>query len=177
MGNLDKQGKIHKILIDQFPESEIYGLDILNQEELGLHFLNQKVGNMETADFPDNFFNSVYMGQVLEHSWRPKDFLDKVRKMLKLEGVLIIDVPHVYSLSRIFRHLLTGKDIILGNPDHKIFYSKAMLENLLDSSEFKIKEMTTENVFAFKGKLLTFPYFWRFKDYGECLMVSAQKNS
>lgn len=175
VGNLDKKGKIHKILIEKFPESETYGIDIIDQNKLGLNFLNQKIGNIETADFPDNFFDSIYMGQVLEHSWKPKDLLDKVYKMLKPEGILIADVPNVYSLSRIFKYLITGKDIILGNPDHKIFYSKAMLENLLDASKFKIKEITTENVFALKGKLFFLPNFWRFKDYGECLMISSQK--
>lgn len=175
VGNLDKQGKIHKILMEKFPESEIYGLDILDQEKLGIHFSNQKTGNIETADFTNTFFDSVYIGQVLEHSWKPKDLLDSVHRILKPEGLLIIDVPHVYSLSRIFRYLITGKDVILGNPDHKIFYSKAMLENLLNASKFKIKVMTTENVFTFKGKIFPFPYFWRLKDCGECLMVLAQK--
>lgn len=175
VGNLDKQGKIHKILTGKMQGSDIYGLDILDQDKLGLSFSNQKIGSIETADFPDAFFDSIYMGQVLEHSWKPKDLLDSVHRMLKPEGLLIIDVPHVYSLSRIFRYLITGKDVILGNPDHKIFYSKAMLENLLNASKFKIKVMTTENVFAFRGKIFPFPYFWRLKDYGECLMVLAQK--
>lgn len=176
VGNLDKQGKIHKILTEKMQGSDIYGLDILDQDKLGLSFSNQSIGNIETVDFPDAFFDSIYMGQVLEHSWKPKDILNRIYKMLKLGGVLIIDVPHIYSLSRILRYLVTGKDIILGNPDHKIFYSKAMLENLLGASKFKIKEIVTENSFAFKGKLFSFPYFWRLKDYGECLMVLAQKN-
>jgi len=176
VGNLDKQGKIHKILIEKLPKSEIFGIDVSDQEKLGLSFANQAIGSMEEMEFPDNFFDSVYMGQVLEHSWMPKNLLDKVFKVLKPGGVLIIDVPNVYSLSRMFKYMITGKDVILGNPDHKIFYSKAMLEKLLSSSRFKVKEMTTENVFAFKGKLFPMPYFWMFKNYGECLMALAQKN-
>lgn len=175
VGNLDKQGNIHKILIEKFPESEIYGVDIVDQNKLGLNFPNQKNGKIEEIEYPENFFDTVYAGQVLEHSWTPKYLLDRVYKILKPGGVLIIDVPHIYSLSRMLRYLVTGKDVILGNPDHKIFYSKAMLENLLGASKFKIKEMTTENSFAFKGKLFSFPYFWRLKDCGECLMVLAQK--
>jgi len=175
VGNLDKDGKIHKILMEKFLESEIHGLDVLDQEKIGLNFPNQKIGKIKDIEYPENFFDTVYMGQVLEHSWTPKDFLDRIYKTLKKGGVLIVDVPHIYSLSRIFRYLITGKDVILGNPDHKIFYSKAILENLLNSSGFKVKKMTTENVFAFKGKLFSFPHVWKFKDYGECLMVLAQK--
>ncbi|KKR37547.1 MAG: SAM-dependent methyltransferase [Parcubacteria group bacterium GW2011_GWF2_40_10] len=176
VGNLDKQGKIHKILIKKLPKSEIFGIDVLDQEKLGLSFANQAIGNMEEIEFPDIFFDSVYMGQVLEHSWTPKNLLNKIYNMLKPGGVLIIDVPNVYSLSRMFKYIITGKDVILGNPDHKIFYSKAMLENLLGASKFKINKITTENVFAFRGKLFPMPHFWIFKNYGECLMASAQKN-
>src|SRR3990167_3099223 len=95
VGNLDKQGKIHKILIEKLPKSEIFGIDVSDQEKLGLSFANQAIGSMEEMEFPDNFFDSVYMGQVLEHSWMPKNLLDKVFKVLKPGGVLIIDVPNV----------------------------------------------------------------------------------
>ena len=84
VGNLDKQGKIHKILIEKLPKSEIFGIDVSDQEKLGLSFANQAIGSMEEMEFPDNFFDSVYMGQVLEHSWMPKNLLDKVFPKSKL---------------------------------------------------------------------------------------------
>lgn len=175
IGNLDKQGKIHEIIIEKFPESEIHGIDILDQQSLGLNFPNQKIGKIEEFEYPENYFDTVYMGQVLEHSWTPKQLIDKIYKIIRPGGVLVMDMPNVYSLSRILRYVVTGKDIILGNEEHKIFYSRAMIENLVLSSGFVIKEIKTENVFAFKGKLFPFPRIGRLRDYGECLMVLAQK--
>lgn len=175
VGNLNKGGAIHKMLIEKFPQVELYGLDIMDQARLGINFSNQKKGSFEDMDYPEDFFDTIYMGEVLEHTWKPKQALDQSHRILKTGGFLIIDTPNVYSLSRILRYLIKGQDIILGNPDHKIFYSRAMLENMLKQSGFSIKKMMTEvnfDTMKFKFKL---PNFGPFKFMGECLLVLAEK--
>ena len=177
VGNLDKGGAFHRQLIQKFPRCSFFGLDVIDQKKLGVNFPNQKIGSVETADFPDNFFDSLYLGQVFEHTWEPKKVLDQCYRILKPGGVVILDTPNVYALSRMIRYGLTGRDVILGNPDHKLFYSRAMLEHLFESSHLKLKELLTENVFAFKGKLLPLPTFGTFKFLGECLMGAAEKRN
>mgnify|MGYP001596935372 CR=1 FL=1 len=89
---------------------------------------------------------------------------------------MIVDTPNVYALSRMIRYCLTGRDVILGNPDHKLFYSRAMLEHLFESSHLNVKELLTENVFAFRSRLLPLPTMGVFKFLGECVMVAAEKS-
>lgn len=174
IGNLDKHGKLHKECFDYFGEENVYGVDLVTQEKAGTNFKNQFTGDI--AQLPkDGFFDTVYMGQVLEHVWDPKKLVDECYRLLKPGGVFILDFPNVYSLSRILRYLVTGQDIILGNPEHKIFYSYAMIDNLLKESGFKVRLITTENVFAFRGKLYPLPRIGSFKMLGEVIVAVGEK--
>lgn len=175
VGNLDKLGAIHQRIINEHPSSEVHGLDIVNQQTLGVNFNHQKIGSFERMDYADNFFDTIYLGEVIEHTWKPKQVLDNCYRILKQGGVLILDTPNVYSLSRMVRFCLTGKDIILGNSDHKIFFSRAMLENLLTQSGFKIKILTSEINFVTMHLKFKLPNFGPFKYMGECLMILAEK--
>lgn len=168
VGNLGGSGYLHRIFIKGFPDSEIYGLDLFESNE----FPRQKVGNFEEMPYPNGFFDSIFMGQVFEHTWKPKQVLEECFRILKPSGVLILDTPNVYSLSRVVYYLLKGTDVIRGNPDHKLFYSRAMLTHLLEDSGFQIKEMTTEQTFTRRGLILKMPFKW----LGEILLVAAVKN-
>lgn len=175
IGNMEKGGRIHQQIIDKFSGSEIHGVDIVDQTTLGLNFPNQKIGSFEALEYPDNFFDTIYMGEVLEHTWKPKLVLDECFKVLKPGGRLIFDTPNVYSLSRMIRYFFTGKDITLGNPDHKIFFSKAMIDALLDQVGFKDRIIATEVNFDTMTLKCKLPPFGPFLVMGECLIVMAEK--
>src|ERR1035437_433929 len=112
VGNLDNRGYIHSKIIDRFKNINMYGLDVVDQKSIGTNFSNQKIGSFEDINYPDNFFDIVYIGEVLEHTWKPKQVVDNCFKILKKGGIMIIDTPNVYSFSRILRYLFRGKDII-----------------------------------------------------------------
>ncbi|MEK7172573.1 MAG: methyltransferase domain-containing protein [Patescibacteria group bacterium] len=175
VGNLDKNGQIHSLLLKKMTGSEIYGLDILDQREFGLNFPNQKIGSFEDLGYPDNFFDVIYAGEIIEHTWKPKQTMDGFYRVLKQGGILILDTPNVYSLSRILRYLCKGEDVVLGNPEHTMFFSRAMIENLLGSAGFKIETLTTERFTTMKGKSIPLPGISPFGFMGECLLVSAEK--
>ena len=175
VGNLDKNGAIHASLIKQFPTSTFYGLDILDQKDLGVHFDNQKVGSFENIDYPENTFDTIYIGEVIEHTWRPYDVIAACYKTLKPGGRLILDTPNVYSLSRMVRFFMTGMDIILGNAQHKIFFSPAMLDNLLKTAGFTVTKIESEVNFDTRRLKCKLPNVGSFKMMGECLLVLAEK--
>lgn len=175
IGNLDNQAKIHKDILKRFPMSEIHGLDIVDQKSLGLNFAHQHTGSFEEMDFPDNYFDAIYMGEVLEHTWKPKQVMDRCAAILKKGGIIILDTPNVYSLSRMIRYLFTGKDIILGNPQHTIFYSHAMLENLMEKSGFTVNIISTEVNFDTRTIKSKLPNIGTFKFMGECLVAVGTK--
>jgi predicted SAM-dependent methyltransferase len=174
VGNLDKVGKIHKECIERFGEKNVYGVDLTTQEEAGTNFKNQFTGDIALITL-DNFFDTIYMGQVLEHVWDPKELVDHCYRLLKPGGVFILDFPNVYALSRMVRYMVTGRDIILGNPEHKIFYSYAMIDHLLKESGFRVKLVTSENVFAMRGMLFTLPPVGPLKMMGEVLVAVGEK--
>jgi ubiquinone/menaquinone biosynthesis C-methylase UbiE len=175
IGNLGRAKLFHERLIAEFPQSQIHGIDIENQAIYGLHFQNQIVGNAEAMPYQDNYFDAVYMGEVIEHSWAPKQIIDECYRVLKIGGVLILDCPNVYALSRILRFLATGRDIILGSPNHRIFYSRAMMENLLEKSGFQKTEVTADSKCTIKSRSFKLPRFGPFAYLGEHLLAAAWK--
>ncbi|MEW6610010.1 MAG: methyltransferase domain-containing protein [Patescibacteria group bacterium] len=175
IGNLGRAKLFHERLIKEFPQSEIHGIDIEDQAQYGLHFPHQMVGNAEHMPYQDNFFDSVYMGEVIEHSWVPKQIIDECYRVLKRGGVLILDCPNVYALSRMARFLFTGRDVILGSPNHRIFYSRAMMENMLAMSGFQQVITLADRKCTIKSRSFTLPRFGSFKYLGEHLLAAAWK--
>ena len=103
----------------------------------------QVVGDAVRLPFPDFTFDVVYMGEVIEHLWSPRDGLQEVHRVLKVGGRLLLDTPNVLSLSRIVNWWLRHLDEI-GDPTHTFLFSPAVLGNLLSSGGFSILEMHTD---------------------------------
>jgi ubiquinone/menaquinone biosynthesis C-methylase UbiE len=176
IGNLQWNGALHASLIKDYPRSTFYGLDIMDQNEvMGHQFANQYVGSCVKMPFKDGMFDTIYAGQLIEHVWEIKQMADECFRVLKSGGVLVVDTPSIYSLSRMLRYGVTGKDVILGNPEHKIFFSFAILENLLLQAGFQNVVLRTENNFAFRSKLYRLPDCRPFTYLGECIFAAATK--
>jgi SAM-dependent methyltransferase len=54
-------------------------------------------GDMESAGFDDESFDAVTSSHVVEHLHDPRAFLDKIRRVLRPGGVLVITTPNVRS--------------------------------------------------------------------------------
>lgn len=63
-------------------------------EKLGL---NVFTGQLMQADFEHSFFDVVTMYQVLEHLPDPSTELTKINRILKNNGLVVIDVPNIAS--------------------------------------------------------------------------------
>ena len=138
-----------------------------NQLVGDLHDLSQIVGAGE--------FDCVYMGQVIEHTWRPGKMMRECNRILREGGYLVLDTPNPYDIVGIARIFFKKKDTIgsgtrltyneaaddfdqlrrkekqlLTQPQHKIFYSPAMLQQLLNMHGFDVEEI------AFIGKSRNF---------------------
>lgn len=53
----------------------------------------------ETARLPQNYFDAVVLNHTLEHLENPVVILQKARRLLKSDGIIIVDVPNFGSLS------------------------------------------------------------------------------
>ncbi|MGB2815037.1 MAG: methyltransferase domain-containing protein [Dehalococcoidales bacterium] len=168
----------HKGLVHQRIRSSgkyVIGLDIAYKEILKLSRLG---GDYTTADaeylpFKNESFDTVVLGEVIEHLSCPTRLLEECYRVLKSDGSLCITTPNVYSIDRILSYMVTGKDTI-GTPDHKVLYTPAVLISLLDRIGFRVAYYTTVRKFTFRGRFIT----WKlpvFKHLGGNLCVVAQK--
>jgi SAM-dependent methyltransferase len=91
------------------------------------------VGSLEGVHFPDRSFDVVTLFHVMEHVANPRQVLSEVSRILRPEGVVILQVPNIESWQfKIFGSKWYGLDI----PRHVIDYSRNSMLKLLSDSGF-----------------------------------------
>lgn len=174
------------------------GLDSNAALTAKLNLPNQKVGDMHNAPFEDGTFDAVYLGEVIEHTWTPARMIGECRRILKNGGQLIIDTPNVYAMMSIVRFLvrrwdwmgddryltyreaasalgdLAKQGEVLLQPQHKIFYTPAMLKQLLETQGFIVEWYgTTHKPISWWHRVL----LWIFPQCGRHLCCVARKTT
>lgn len=169
------EGTIHTMIQSVFSNLTIIGLDTNKEKAKKLSFPNQVIGSAEAMPFSSDSFDTIYMGEILEHTFEPQKMLKEAYRTLKQGGVLVLDTPNPYALSRIFWFLVKKMDT-LGHPDHKIFYTPRSLQILLEKNGFKIDVMTTDAVFSAKGRTFFLPRVPFANMLGGHICVKAMKS-
>jgi SAM-dependent methyltransferase len=151
--------------------SVVYGMDLfeppIEQKEL---FKNQITADIEQGiPFPDHFFHTIYMGQVLEHLKQPFFALKEVHRTLMDDGVFVFDVPNPYSLTRIVKYMLLKQES-LGDPTHVCFFTPASITKMVELANFSIREFATD----WKERLAWLPHPWRV-GLGSHLLIAVNK--
>ena len=118
---------------------EIYGVELSKdacdfaRETYGLNEINNC--DLLSLDFPDNFFDVITLWHVLEHLGNPKDTLKMIYKILKEDGLLIVESPNFCSIqSRFFKDKWFSLDL----PRHLYQFSPKILKKYLNETNFKI---------------------------------------
>lgn len=125
---------------------EAYGVEVSsravkNARNLGIHV---RQGTLESAEFPDAFFDVVIMGHVLEHTHSPQKCLKETFRILKPGGMLAIAVPNIEAHTA----LVYGQDwAFLMLPIHLYHFSVATLSAYLTRSGFCIESMNGKLVY------------------------------
>lgn len=100
-----------------------------------------QIGNLVTIDIPDNSYDIVSMLYVLEHVPNPLPMLEKIWKILKPGGVLLVAVPN-YNYLRIthvgfLSKLLYGKTTTLHAEEHLQNFTPGTLRRILNKASFE----------------------------------------
>ena len=91
------------------------------------------VGSLEEVHFPDQSFDVVTLFHVMEHVTNPRQVLNEVSRILRPQGVVILQVPNIESWQfKMFGAKWYGLDI----PRHVIDYSKNSMLKLLNDCRF-----------------------------------------
>jgi 2-polyprenyl-3-methyl-5-hydroxy-6-metoxy-1,4-benzoquinol methylase len=96
--------------------------------------LNVTTGTLADGTFPPETFDLVTAFQVFEHLVNPDQELEKIRRIIKPNGMLMIEVPNIETLSvKIFRsrhrHFVQ---------DHVSFFSARTLSCLVQKCGFRV---------------------------------------
>ena len=113
-------------------EAAAYARDQLNLEVI--------TGTAEAAlpDLPGSHFDVVTMWHVLEHVNDPRAVLTEVRRVLKPQGKLMIEVPNYQS---VWSTLLRGSWFPLEYPYHQHHFTPNTLRRLLDAAGFQASQI------------------------------------
>ncbi len=126
--------------------SHLVGMDI-DIEMVEWLRLNQKIDNIRIGDierledYPDDHFDIVVIGDILEHLSNPGSCLSALQQKLSSGTKLVITVPNAYSLKRFLR-ALSGAELI--HPDHVLHHSPYTIKALVERYNFSV-----ENYFSF----------------------------
>jgi SAM-dependent methyltransferase len=108
--------------------------------------LNVQCGSVEDLRYPDNYFDIIWMSQVVEHLRSPKNCLQQLRRILKQDGKLYLFCPNAESyLAKLFKKYWHGWHI----PFHFYAFTANNIEKLAAETGFKITSLRTMTPYHF----------------------------
>ena len=94
------------------------------------------LGRFEDGDFPPDYFDLVIASHVIEHVDSPREFTEKIKRILRPGGIFWFETPNIGSIdARLFRqHYWGGYHF----PRHWFFFDPVSVKKLADTTGFKI---------------------------------------
>lgn len=142
---------------------------------------------VERGDFmKNNFFSKikfdiVVAGEIIEHVFDTDLFIQKIHKILKPKGSLILTTPNVASLPRRIL-LLFGKNPLLDNriygntAGHIRYFTFEGIDKILQDNGFHIIEFCSDVVnFNNQGTMYSKFLPKLYKRFGKTIIVTAEK--
>lgn len=96
--------------------------------------LNFKTGTLQKIKFKKESFDAVHSNQVFEHLFDPFENIKEIYKILKPNGIVLINVPNYNALS-----IKLGIDKFKDNtpPGHLFYYTSKSIVNMMKKAGFK----------------------------------------
>lgn len=132
-------------------EKDLNVKSVADKLNLKIHF-----GDIDTLNYPDNFFDYITMNQLIEHIPDPIIFLKKISKKLKIGGQIIMSTPNINSYNYI---KFNKKWINWHVPFHLNFFSQKSIFNLANQTGLYIKKNST--ITPFNWVIMQFLSNWQ----------------
>lgn len=122
---------------------DVYGVEISKYagQEAANKIGKEKVfiGQLEQCNYDSNYFDVVTCWHVLEHVTNINNLIEEISRIMKDDGLIVIEVPNFDSLLfKLFKENYYGCIYI---PEHVTYWSKKSLVNLLNRHGFKIEKI------------------------------------
>ncbi len=124
---------------------EIYGVELneLTAQIAIANGLNVKIGTLKSAQYADNFFDVIFLGDIIEHVPSPRALLLECQRILKSNGILVISTPNLDSFwARATFKLYMWFKIpwsVLTPPHHLFQFSEDNLKLFLKNNNFSFE--------------------------------------
>lgn len=127
---------LHKV--HELHGAGITGVDFKDLSSLpGFDLINFRHGPISEQEFSENSFDLVTLWHYLEHDYAPKQTLEKISRIMKDDGTLIIEVPRLDSLSyKLFKERWPG----LQAPQHTILFDKKSLLETVQKAGYIVED-------------------------------------
>jgi 2-polyprenyl-3-methyl-5-hydroxy-6-metoxy-1,4-benzoquinol methylase len=131
---------------------EVVGVDINFLEESNQqNSLIDKIliGNIEQLelDYPEQYFDVIICGDVIEHLIDPWSLIIKLTKHLKNEGIWIISIPNVREIFTLYKIVIRGNfkynEGGILDRTHLRFFCKQNIIELFSTPHLKISKIFT----------------------------------
>lgn len=121
----------------RFPNAEIHGVEI---DERAAHFASKMAqvscGNIEDCnlDYPEEYFDYIILGDVVEHLVNPQKVLVYLKSILKKDGAILTSIPNVQHFSVVLPLLLGEfeyQDSGILDRTHLRFFTLATIQDMM----------------------------------------------
>ncbi len=123
----------------------VYGIDVQNIKK-PKGYIETKVVNLNKESIPyiDGYFDSVILGDVIEHVENPSFLLRESNRVLKKNGCLIVSTPHanyIYDILKNFLFSFFRIDLDKDPGQHISNWTILDFKRLLKKNSFKIEKI------------------------------------
>ncbi|WP_125141503.1 class I SAM-dependent methyltransferase [Clostridium transplantifaecale] len=136
----------------RFPNAALYGIETdEGAASIAAHFANISNENIEnfSLNYPNDFFDYIIFGDVLEHLKEPGKVLDTVKTYLRKDGWILASIPNVMHIS-VLRPLLNGfwtyENAGILDRTHLKFFTYQEILRLFQDEGYLIKEISATTV-------------------------------
>jgi len=99
--------------------------------------LDVRTGTLETVALPDESFDVVTMWNVIEHLPDPQASLERIHRLLRTGGVLVLSTPNMDSVdARFFGPYWIGYEL----PRHLYVFSRRTLTEMIERTGYRVVE-------------------------------------
>jgi SAM-dependent methyltransferase len=131
-------GASNGVMLDIFKENgaETWGVEPSENAEIAKSKGHKIISEFfEKAKLPIDYFDLVIMNHTLEHLDNPKFILKKIYKILKKDGILLVDVPNAGGFGS---RILGDKWPYRLPEEHKQQFTKKSLTKVFEDAKFEV---------------------------------------
>lgn len=143
------EGRLGTYIQNQY-EAKVYGIELFPEvaNKAKKNLTDVLIGDIEkiSLPYPEQFFDHIIFGDVLEHLKDPWFVLEKVKPFLKKTGSILACIPHVGHIS-VLVDLLAGNwnytKYGLLDQTHLRFFTRSTILHLFENTGYYVSEIDT----------------------------------